>query len=146
MKHPTVIDKKITRYWNQLKSQAFLQYSFLPKYRQNFGNRILLYIAVISAWYANMSYKIRSNYENWFLTHQGWSQVGSSYLKSINRLCLTLNTFICQRKSNIMLKKKTKSKKCANVGRGNVQKVGGKIYQNQNNSAESRHQRTCTES
>ena len=29
---------------------------------------------------------------------------------------------------------------------GNVQKVGGKIYQNQNNSAESQHQRTCTES
>ena len=30
--------------------------------------------------------------------------------------CLTLNTFICQRKSQIMSKKKTTSKKCANVG------------------------------
>ena len=36
--------------------------------------------------------------------------------------CLTLNTFICQRKSQIMLKKNTTFKKCANVGRGKCAK------------------------
>ena len=44
-----------------------------------------------------------------------------------------------------MLKKNTTSKKCANVGGGHAQKVGGKIHQNQNNSAESQRQRTRTE-
>ena len=43
-----------------------------------------------------------------------------------------------------MLKKNTTSKKCANVGGGNAQKVGGKIHQNQN--TESQRQRTRTES
>ena len=42
-------------------------------------------------------------------------------------------THLCQRKSKIMLKKKT-------------QKVGGKIHQNQNNSAESWRQRIRMES
>ena len=50
-----------------------------------------------------------------------------------------------KRKIKIMLKKKT-LKKFANVGRGNAQKVGGKIHQNKNNTAESRHQQTRTES
>ena len=37
-------------------------------------------------------------------------------------------------------------KKCANVGGENCAKVGGTIHENQNNSAESRRQRTHTES
>ena len=45
-----------------------------------------------------------------------------------------------------MLKKNMTSKKCANVGGGNAQKVGGKIHQNPNNSAESLCQQTRTES
>ena len=40
--------------------------------------------------------------------------------------CLTLNTFICERKIQIMLKKRTTFKKCANVGMGKCTKVGGK--------------------
>ena len=36
--------------------------------------------------------------------------------------CLTLNTFICQRKSQNVLKKKMTSKKCANVGGGKCAK------------------------
>ena len=44
--------------------------------------------------------------------------------------CLTLNTFICQRKIQIMIKKKTTFKKCANVGRGKHTKSWWQILKN----------------
>ena len=61
------------------------------------------------------------------------------------KICLTLNTFICQRKVQIKFKKTT-FKKCANVGRGKCAKSWRQNPQQiQNNSAKSLHQRTCME-
>ena len=49
---------------------------------------------------------------------------GIEYILDLKQthLCLTVNTFICRRKSQIMLKEKTTFKKCANVGRGKCAK------------------------
>ena len=58
--------------------------------------------------------------------------------------CLTLNT--CQRKNQIMLKKNTTSKKCANVGGGKCAKSCRQNPLNIINSVDSRRQRTRTES
>ena len=59
--------------------------------------------------------------------------------------CLTLNTFICQRKIQIMFKEKTTFKKCDNFGRGNAQKLAAKSTKILNNSAESWCQQTGME-
>ena len=44
------------------------------------------------------------------------------HIKLLPLSCLTFNTFICQRKIHIVIKKKTTFEKCANVGRGKCAK------------------------
>ena len=91
--------------------------------------------------------------EKHFLEYNFHSSLYTSYSKVIDRIqfhsppkyCLTLNTFICQRKVQIKFKKTT-FKKCANVGRGKCAKSWRQNPQQiQNNSAKSLHQRTCME-
>ena len=52
-----------------------------------------------------------------------------NFISCLQNDCLTLNTFICQRKIQIMLKKKTTFKNVPTLAGENAQKVGDKIHE-----------------